>query len=957
MSTKRKYSDNYDILEKFVFKQTIGKGTFGKVKLAFDKSTGEKYAIKILEKSKIVTTDDLERVNREVTILRKVSHMNVIKIFHIGENDDNIYIVMEFCDEGELFNYIVEKQRLSEQEAAYFYFQLINGLEYIHTQKVVHRDLKPENLLLSKGKILKIIDFGLSNFYKGKLLKTPCGSPCYASPEMVSGHKYNGFYIDVWSTGIILFAMTCGYLPFEDPCNEILFKKILECKLNYPSFVGTLAKDLMKKILVTDPEKRIKLEEIKNHKFYLLGKTIFEKKHPEIYWKMKPTEEKENNERQREERSYTVNSLPETEYRDKENFEKEYENKEEQSETENKNNTEKIRKESEDVYEGEDKQSNSDINSMNATKTSVKFSKANKKNLDNLKIDTGSGNINPRYYYNQFSNPNQTSIPGHKAAVSNNTRQQNETVNAIYSNRPNPKKKKYESLFQSIMNNPKKDNKDYNSYKKSITKSNNITSEKRVHTQYESNNRPHHYTTENNLKYNIDYLKTNTGYSSNLNQNTLEINTNINPTGRRPHSSVHTNIDYSKRNTNKNMSSFRTNPNSGMNTIRSDRATINYNHIGMPANKMRDISYRKINGNDTPYSGLSINTFHTHNESDLFKNMNTISNQNSIRHTIANSNRNTIGVPKKKPNLDYPLYKRAAPSGSKPIDKNMVFQTLNSNNFDSKMKYLRNKEMPKQIFDSHLVTEDKPTKVTGLEIQTTEPVTHSSQNNTIYNSNGNYKKGVSNIQNKPRGSSNSNNIIINNTFNFKINKSINIYDNQKNTSNYSSGISTNRNIPSARAFSSYTNRKNNYSLVDKVKKGNSATQTINYVNFLENKNKVNKPIDLNQRTDYFSERKNLNTFNNFERTRTSKGNANTNVTTPNKNINQRGMSHFNNRKITLDDYLFMNDFTPSNKANQFSTKINYTSGNVYEHGKNNKFFGKNETERDSNLRTSLNFYH
>ena len=129
---------------------------------------------------------------------------------------------MEYCEGGELFDYIVEKERLDESEASIFFYQLINSLEYIHSKGIAHRDLKPENLLLTKNKKIKIIDFGLSNYFGGDTspLQTPCGSPSYASPEIIRGELYNGFRIDIWASGIILFAMLCGYLPFDEEEEE-----------------------------------------------------------------------------------------------------------------------------------------------------------------------------------------------------------------------------------------------------------------------------------------------------------------------------------------------------------------------------------------------------------------------------------------------------------------------------------------------------------------------------------------------------------------------------------------------------------------------------------------------------------------------------------------------------------------------------------------------------------------
>ena len=263
----------------YLVKYTLGQGTFGKVKLGIYLPNNEKVAIKILDKNRIIEKGDEIRVKREFDMLAHFNHPNVILVAEIFESEDSYYSVMEFCEGGELFNYIVKKTRLCEEEAAFFFYQLINGLEYIHSLGIVHRDLKPENLLLTNEHILKIIDFGLSNYFRENqepLLSTPCGSPCYASPEMVAGNKYDGFKIDVWSCGIILYAMLCGYLPFEDSNNELLFKKILECHLKFPKYVKRLSIDLIEKILVTEPEKRITIPEIKNHPFFLKGKDIFE---------------------------------------------------------------------------------------------------------------------------------------------------------------------------------------------------------------------------------------------------------------------------------------------------------------------------------------------------------------------------------------------------------------------------------------------------------------------------------------------------------------------------------------------------------------------------------------------------------------------------------------------------------------------------------------------------------
>ena len=275
---KENKKTNEYIIGDYLIKDTIGQGTFGKVKLGDYIPTKEKVAIKILEKAKMNEKIDLIRAKREFEMTSKFNHINVIFISHVFETCLNSYSVMEYCEGGELFKYIIKNKRLSEKESSFYFYQIINGLEYIHSLGIVHRDLKPENVLLTSEHLVKIIDFGLSNYFNENnniLLTTQCGSPCYASPEVIAGKNYNGYKIDIWATGIILFAMLCGYLPFEDVNSELLFKKILNCKIEYPKYISDIAKDLLQKILVANPEERIDINDIKKHPFYNKGKSIF----------------------------------------------------------------------------------------------------------------------------------------------------------------------------------------------------------------------------------------------------------------------------------------------------------------------------------------------------------------------------------------------------------------------------------------------------------------------------------------------------------------------------------------------------------------------------------------------------------------------------------------------------------------------------------------------------------
>lgn len=265
----RSKTNNGNKIGNYVLGKTIGKGTFGKVKLGIHTPTGEKVAIKVLEKSRIKDSSDVERVSREIRILKLVNHPNVVKLYEIIETSKTIFLIMEFVPCGELFDYIVARSKLTEEQAAHFYQQILSGLEYLHKMNVIHRDLKPENLLLDENNNIKIVDFGLSFLdTAGELLKTACGSPCYAAPEMIAGKKYKGKNVDVWSCGIILFAMVCGYLPFEDPNTSVLYKKIISGNYKCAKWVSFEAQDLLKKILVISPDSRFTIEKIRLHAWF-----------------------------------------------------------------------------------------------------------------------------------------------------------------------------------------------------------------------------------------------------------------------------------------------------------------------------------------------------------------------------------------------------------------------------------------------------------------------------------------------------------------------------------------------------------------------------------------------------------------------------------------------------------------------------------------------------------------
>ena len=268
-------SNSEEQISDYTFEKDIGEGNFGKVKLGVNKKTKEQFAIKIMNKEKIQKLMGREIIP-EIEISKKFNHKNVIKVHSILEDETNYYLVMEYCSKGELFDLISKKKRLPKEQSSLFFYQLINGVEYIHSKGYAHRDLKPENLLLTKNNVLKIIDFGLTHEYNEDIsLKTKCGSPSYAAPEILKGYQYDGFKTDIWSCGIILFAMLSGFLPFEGETNKILFQNIIKCEINLNHIKNDEIKDLIKNLLNPEPKLRIDIKDIKKNKFYLDGEKLF----------------------------------------------------------------------------------------------------------------------------------------------------------------------------------------------------------------------------------------------------------------------------------------------------------------------------------------------------------------------------------------------------------------------------------------------------------------------------------------------------------------------------------------------------------------------------------------------------------------------------------------------------------------------------------------------------------
>uniref|UniRef100_A0A7N6BJJ4 Maternal embryonic leucine zipper kinase n=1 Tax=Anabas testudineus TaxID=64144 RepID=A0A7N6BJJ4_ANATE len=246
--------------------ETIGSGGFAKVKLGRHILTGEKVAIKIMNKKDL--GDDLPRVKVEIEAMKNLSHQHVCRLYQVIETSTQIFMVLEYCPGGELFDYIIAKDRLSEEETRIFFRQIVSAMAYVHSQGYAHRDLKPENLLIDEDHNLKLIDFGLCAKPKGGLgyeLMTCCGSPAYAAPELIQGKAYIGSEADVWSMGVLLFALLCGYLPFDDENCMVLYRKITRGKYDNPRWLSPGSILLLNQMMQVDPKRRLMVRQLLDH--------------------------------------------------------------------------------------------------------------------------------------------------------------------------------------------------------------------------------------------------------------------------------------------------------------------------------------------------------------------------------------------------------------------------------------------------------------------------------------------------------------------------------------------------------------------------------------------------------------------------------------------------------------------------------------------------------------------
>lgn len=254
----------YELIKK------LDKGSFSKIKLAIDSDTGVQVAIKVLKKSIKYNNDNA--IKREVAIMRSFRHSHIVRCYDLLQDEKHYYIIMEYIKGQNLIDYITSRAKpeggLAENQARRYFAQLVSAVSYCHSQFISHRDLKLENIMIdTKKDIVKLIDFGLSArmHHDGRKHNTWCGSPLYAAPEICIHDTYTSPQVDIWSMGIILYAMLSGYLPFGGKDDAEIANSVYRCKYRIPESVPSNARSLIRSILRKNPKDRATLEQIRAH--------------------------------------------------------------------------------------------------------------------------------------------------------------------------------------------------------------------------------------------------------------------------------------------------------------------------------------------------------------------------------------------------------------------------------------------------------------------------------------------------------------------------------------------------------------------------------------------------------------------------------------------------------------------------------------------------------------------
>lgn len=273
-STTNKDQSQSPLLGRYEIGKLLGHGTFAKVYHARNVKSGESVAIKVIDKEKILKVGLIAHIKREISILRRVRHPNIVQLFEVMATKSKIYFVMEYVRGGELFNKVA-KGRLKEDLARKYFQQLISAVGFCHARGVYHRDLKPENLLLDENGNLKVSDFGLSavsdQIRQDGLFHTFCGTPAYVAPEVLARKGYDAAKVDIWSCGVILFVLMAGYLPFHDQNIMAMYKKIYKGEFRCPRWFSPDLSRLLSRLLDTNPETRITIPEIMEYRWFKKG--------------------------------------------------------------------------------------------------------------------------------------------------------------------------------------------------------------------------------------------------------------------------------------------------------------------------------------------------------------------------------------------------------------------------------------------------------------------------------------------------------------------------------------------------------------------------------------------------------------------------------------------------------------------------------------------------------------